>query len=360
MTDLGAESPSTFLLARGAYDKPKEAVPPGLLQVLYPQPAAVESPSAARHSSGRRTALAHLLATPDNPLTARVMVNRLWHHHFGKGLVGTTSDFGVKGDRPTHPRLLDWLAAEFARNGWSLKQLHRLIMTSSTYQQSSHHREEAARVDPGNRLLWRFPLQRLEGEAIRDSALFVAGLLNPRMGGPSVFPELPAGMPTPRGGWKVSPEAWERNRRSIYVFVRRNTRYPLFDSFDMPDPHESCARRNITTSPIQALHLLNSQQTLDWAQHLAGRVLTAAGSDPDQLIDAAYRFTYARHPDTAERALVKTFFTTQTGLLRERAEGGTELALPPKLPASADRLQAAALVDVCHMLINANEFVYRH
>ena len=360
MTDLGAEAPETFLLARGAYDKPKERVLPGLLQVLYPQPAAVESPSSGRKTSGRRTALANLLTAPENPLTARVLVNRLWHHHFGKGLVGTTSDFGVKGDRPTHPRLLDWLAAEFVRNGWSLKHLHRLIMTSSTYQQSSRHREEAARVDPANRLLWRFPLQRLEGEAIRDSALSVAGLLNPRMGGPSIFPELPTGMPTPRGGWKVNAETWEQNRRSIYVFVRRNTRYPLFDSFDMPDPHESCSRRNVTTSPIQALHLLNSQLTLGWAQNLAGRVLGSAGPDPDQLIDTAYRIVYARTPDAAERDLVKTFLTTQTGLLRERVARGEELALPPKLPPAADPAQAAALVDFCHMLINANEFVYRN
>src|SRR5205814_1823195 len=135
------------------------------------------------------------------------------------------------------------------------KKLHRLIMTSSTYQQSSTPREIPGQIDPENKLLWRYPMHRLEGEAIRDSALSVAGLLNPKMGGPSIFPELPTGMPAPRGGWKVNADAAERNRRSVYVFVRRNTRYPLFDSFDMPDPHESCARRNVTTSPIQALNL---------------------------------------------------------------------------------------------------------
>ena len=359
MVDLGAEAPKTFLLSRGAYDRPLEEVRPGLLQILYPAPARVEVSSSAR-STGRRTALANLLADPGNPLTARVLVNRVWHHHFGKGIVATPSDFGLKGEPPTHPQLLDWLAGEFMRHGWSLKYLHRLIMTSSTYQQSSRPRAEAARLDPANQLLSRYPLQRLEGEGIRDCALSVAGLLNPKMGGPSVFPELPEGMPTPRGGWKVSASSSERNRRSIYVFVRRNTRYPLFDSFDMPDPHESCSRRNVTTGPIQALHLLNSNLSLEWAQQFADRVIEAAGADLPYQIETAFRFAYGRRPDPAELETVKTFFKTQRGLLQERVASGEELVLPPKLPPGADRAEAAALVDFCHMLINANEFVYRN
>ena len=362
MTDLGADAPKTFLLNRGFYDKPKDEVEPGLLKILYSKPASLPpaSPASGANSSGRRTALANLLTDPKNPLTARVMVNRVWQHHFGRGIVGTPSDYGLKGEAPTHPQLLDWLAGEFVRNGWSLKSLHRLIMTSSTYQQSSTHRDTTAKVDPQNKLLWRYPRQRLEGEVIRDASLAVAGMLNPRMGGPSVFPELPAGMPTPRGGWKVSADSDERNRRSVYVFVRRNTRYPMFDSFDMPDPHESCPRRNVTTSPIQALTLLNSRLTLEWAQGFAGRVLDNGGPELKIQIDVAYRLAYGRSPEKAERKTAEEFFRSHRALLAERADRSEPLAMPAGVSESVEPLHAAALVDFCHALLNANEFVYRN
>jgi hypothetical protein len=272
--------------------------------------------------------------------------------------VATSSDFGLKGERPTHPALLDWLAGEFVNNGWSLKKLHRLIMTSSTYQQSSALRQQAAQVDPDDKLFWRFPLHRLEGEAIRDSALRVAGLLNPKMGGPSIFPELPTGMPAPRGGWKVNTDVSERNRRSVYVFVRRNTRYPLFESLDMPDPHESCARRNITTSPLQALHLFNSRMTLEWAQHFAGRVIQKAGADPMKQIDTAYRLAFGRAPDPQERETIKNFLRQQRVLVAERSPGDDDAPLPLGPTLKIPPADAAALVDFCHTLLNANEFVY--
>ena len=355
MSDLGVESPAIFVLSRGSYEKPKEEVQPGFLTLLDPNPAKV-TPTADKRSSGRRTALANILTDPGNPLTARVMVNRVWQYHFGRGIVATPSDFGLKGERPTHPGLLDWLASEFVKEGWSLKKLHRLIMLSSTYQQSSAHQAQAAKADPDNKLLWRFPLHRLEGEVIRDSALSVAGLLNPKMGGPSIFPELPTGMPTPRGGWKVNAEAAERNRRSVYVFVRRNTRYPLFESLDMPDPHESCARRNVTTSPIQALHLFNSKMTLEWAQYFAGRVLQTAGADPNRQIETAYRLAFGRRPDPQERETSSTFLKQQRALIADRSPGDDEAPAP--LGLSTDNPDAAALVDFCHTLINANEFVY--
>jgi len=359
MTDLGAEAPATYLLSRGIFGKPREEVTPGLMQILYSEKAKIpQSPSGK--TTGRRTALANLLADPENPLTARVMVNRVWHYHFGRGIVGTPSDFGLKGDRPTHPQLLDWLADEFVRTGWSLKALHRLIITSATYQQSSAYRETAAKVDPENKLLWRFPRQRLEGEVIRDSALAVAGMLNPKMGGPSIFPELPPGMPTPRGGWKVNDSASERNRRSVYVFVRRNTRYPMFDSFDMPDPHESCSRRNITTSPIQALTLLNSKLTLEWAQGFAGRVLDNAGTDAQRQVETAFRLAYGRLPDKSERRMAEEFFRSHRVLLADREAKSDKLVLPSGVSESVEPLQAAVLVDFCHALINANEFVYRN
>ena len=212
----------------------------------------------------------------------------------------------------------------------------------------------------GKAIADRYPRQRLEGVAIRDSALAVAGALNPKMGGPSIFPELPAGMPTPRGGWKVNEDAGERNRRSVYVFVRRNTRYPMFDSFDMPDPHESCSRRNITTSPIQALTLLNSKLTLEWAQSFAGRVIDQAGTDFQRQIETAFQLAYGRPPDKAERQMADEFFRSHRRILGERGRDGVETALPPGLSESVHKSHAAVLVDFCHALINANEFVYRN
>jgi hypothetical protein len=358
MVDLGTEAPKTFLLNRGIYDAPKEAVEPGFLTLLNPKPAQI-TPLKGLNSTGRRAALAKILTDPENPLTARVMVNRLWQSHFGRGLVGTASDFGVKGDRPTHPALLDWLAGEFVRTGWSIKEMHRLIMNSRSYQQSSDYREMAAQVDPEDKLLWRFPRQRLEGEIIRDAALAVAGLLNPKMGGPSIFPELPPGMGVV-GGWPVTKDESERNRRSIYVFVRRNTRYPIFETFDMPDTHESCSRRMVTTSPIQALTMLNNKLTLEWAEAFAGRVLQAAGPNFDQQIETAYRLALSRSPDNAEQQIARNFFARHRTVLAERVAAGEPLASPTEAPAEFDRIQAASWVDFCHMLINANEFVYRN
>ena len=355
MGDLGEAAPPTFLLSRGSYEKPKEETPPGFLQILSPTPAKI---TPMNGSSGRRAALAKILTDTNNPLTARVIVNRIWHYHFGKGIVGTPSDFGSKGEPPTNPKLLDWLASEFMASGWSMKKMHRIILTSATYQQSSLWREDAGRLDPENKLLWRYPRHRLEGEPIRDSALAVAGLLNTKMGGPSSFPELPDGMPAPRGGWKVNSDPSERNRRSVYVFVRRNTRYPMFDAFDMPDPHESCSRRNVTTSPIQALTMLNSKLTLEWAQSFAARVLDSAGDNLDKQIAAAYELAFSRKPSTGETQTAKSFFARQRQIIAERKAADEELALPPILSASVDEVHAATLVDFCHSLFNANEFVY--
>lgn len=358
MVDLSEEAPKTYVLNRGVYDAPKEEVEPGFLTMFDPNPAKPASLPGVK-STGRRAALANILADAKNPLTARVMVNRIWQYHFGHGLVATASDFGLKGDRPTHPQLLDWLASEFVRTGWSVKQMHRLIMASSTYQQSSRYREVAAKSDPENRLLWRYPRQRLEGETIRDSALEVAGLLNAKMGGPSVFPELPQGMSV-AGGWSVTKDESERNRRSIYVFVRRNTRYPIFETFDMPDTHETCSRRMVTTSPIQALTLLNNKLTLEWAESFAGRVIEVAGTDLDREIETAYRLAFSRSPDKTEKEIARKFFDRHSEILSKRAAADEPLASPSRSPEQCDRVQAASLVDFCHMLINANEFVYRN
>ena len=355
ITDVSADAPPTHLLNRGVYDKPREAVEPAFLELVNLR-APIRPPSATE-STGRRTALAKILTDPNNPLPARVMVNRIWQYHFGRGLAATSSDFGLKGEPPTHPALLDWLASEFIRSGWSIKHMHRLIMTSATYRQSSDLRDTAAAIDPDDKLYWRYPRHRLEGEVIRDAGLSVAGLLNAKMQGPSVWPELPPGLAA-RGGWKTTQDELERNRRSIYVVVKRNARYPMFETFDMPDTHEPCARRNVTTSPVQALTMLNSELTLDWAQHFAARVLQTAGQQTDKQVETAFRIAFSRLPDTEERGLASEFFLKHRKLLNDRLENGEKLPLPRDLPSGIDKVQAAALVDFCHMLINANEFVY--
>jgi mono/diheme cytochrome c family protein len=379
IADTGLEAPKTHLLSGGAYDAPAAEVEPGFYTVLHAGPPRIEPP-AGLASSGRRAALARWLADPANPLTARVLVNRLWHYHFGRGIVGTPSDFGAMGDPPTHPDLLDWLATELVRGGWSMKRIHRLIMASSVYRQASAHRPEAARIDPGNRLWWRFPRQRLEAEAIRDAALAVAGLLDLRVGGPSVFPELPAGVDG-YGKWSTSKDRAARNRRSVYIFVRRNTRYPMLEAFDFPDTHESCARRHATITAPQALTLLNGKLTLEWAQAFAGRLLVEAGSSRstgpgpsrstgpgssqptnpglEPLIARAYWIAFYRPPDAGELATALAFLDRQRAIIAERSAAGEEILLPSKMPEGLDPALAAALVDFCHMVLNANEFIDR-
>jgi hypothetical protein len=305
--------------------------------------------------------LARWLSSADNPLTARVMVNRLWQGHFGRGIVSTPGDFGAQGEPPTHPELLDWLASKFVARGWSLKSMHRLIVTSAAYRQVSDVGQvsnlpsvsagwkPAPQADPDNRLLWRQNRRRLEGEALRDAMLSVAGLLNPKAGGRSAVPELPEELAaTP--GWKVSPDAAERNRRSVYVYAKRNQRYPLFSAFDAPDANETCSRRYATTTAPQALMLLNSRATLDVARAFAGRVLADAGADPAKVIDRAHRLALGRGPDADERETLRAFLDRQAALLK-----GRKL---PAAPAGVDPAFAAAVADLCHALLSVNEFLY--
>ncbi|MBZ5591564.1 MAG: DUF1553 domain-containing protein [Acidobacteriia bacterium] len=224
-----------------------------------------------------------------------------------------------------------------------MKKIHRLILLSNTYQQSARFDAEAAKVDPEDRLLWRYNRHRLEGEAIRDSILEVSGRLNLKMGGPGVFPPLPPGVVT-RGGWKTDEDPSEADRRSVYVFVRRNTRYPMFEVFDMPDTHESCPRRNATVTAPQALELLNNEGVLDWSRSVAARVSNDAGLTPQGQVDRAWRFVFSRPATAEERQNAVEFLNRQRRMLEER------------MPAQeADR---AALADLCHMLVNSNEFLY--
>lgn len=336
IADGSNSAPATHVLRGGAWDGQMEQVEPGFLSILDASNVAVKP---LQNSTGRRTALANWLASASNPLSTRVIVNRVWHYHFGRGIVGTPSDFGVMGDRPANRELLDWLTAKFtSEDGWSLKKLHRRILTSATYQQSSATRADGEKLDPENKLLWKFTRRRLEGEAIRDSMLATSGELNLKMGGPGIFPPLPDGA-LPKGYqlWKAQPDSSENNRRSIYIFVRRNLRYPMFQSFDMPDTHESCARRQATVTPDQALELMNGKLVQQWAAAMARRVDNDRGLDLRARAERALRLAYNRAPLGDEIDKAARF------LERQAAVAGSP---------------AGALEDLCHTLLSSNEFLY--
>jgi hypothetical protein len=358
LTDVGPTAPATHLLHRGDYKKPLAEVKPGYLEIFDPEPAELPPPKPGAKTTGRRSVLAQWLTKPDHPLTSRVMVNRVWQHHFGRGIVGTPSDFGDMGQQPTHPELLDWLATEFVKRGWSIKAMHRLMVTSATYRQSSKVSAAALKADPENKLLAHMTRRRLEGEALRDAMLQVSGKLNVKMGGPGIFPELPTEMAVPRGGWPVTADPLERDRRSIYVFAKRNLRFPLFGAFDAPDGNESCARRHVSISAPQALMLLNSKITLDWARAFAGRVLSEVGPDAAKVVDGIYRVALGRSPSSKELALASDFLRRETKHLQERLAGNQAVLGPLGAPADTDRAFGGAVVDLCHVILNLNEFAY--
>jgi hypothetical protein len=280
-------------------------------------------------------ALANLLADPRNPLTTRVIVNRVWQGHFGRGIVGTPNDFGLMGERPTHRELLDWLTATFTGpDGWSLKKLHRRIVLSATYRQASDFREAAAAADSHNKLLWRYPRRRLESEAIRDSMLSVSGLLDRTMGGPGVFPSVPEGTEIQAGRhWRKSTGDADEYRASVYIFARRLVRYPMLESFDSPLAFESCGRRQETVTADQALELMNGSATANFARALARRVANDAGQSTEGLVERAFRFTYGRSPSSSELERSRDFLTKQPN---------------PK----------EALDDLCLALLSSSEFLY--
>jgi hypothetical protein len=303
-------------------------------------------------------------------------VNRLWQYHFGQGIVATPNDFGAAGEPPSHPELLDWLAVEFMDSGWSLKAMHRLMVTSATYRQSAlvdakkETHAKAIAADPGNKLLWHARRQRLTGEALRDAILQVSGDLDPRMYGPSVHPALPDGLGN--YAWKPDPKAEDRNRRSIYVVAKRNLRLPLLEAFDLPDMHNSCARRSSTTTAPQALLMLNSEFALDASRRWAGRLLAQApaaeAAIADQaLIAAAYRQAYSRTPTPAELEICSKFIADQARALARQsgpfnpeptATVPNKETLPEPVPKSDSPAHSAAIVDFCHSLLNSNEFLY--
>jgi mono/diheme cytochrome c family protein len=313
--ESGATPPPTRVLVRGnAATEGAEVEPafPVILSAEKPKiPAAPDT-----SSSGRRLALASWIASPENPLTARVMVNRVWQHHFGKGIVRTTTDFGRAGAPPTHPELLDALALAFVDAGWSVKKLHRVIMLSNTYRQSSRaDRAEALAADPGNDLLWHQNLRRLEAEAVRDSVLAVAGTLNPAMGGRGFFPhlggEVLAGQSRPGLDWEVSSEA-EQARRSIYAYVRRTMAVPFLETFDYSNTTSPLAERATTTVAPQALMLLNDGFMHHQASAFSERVLREAGSQPQAQIDKAWQLALNRAPTREETRTAMNWLERQT------------------------------------------------
>jgi hypothetical protein len=351
-----AGDPFAFVLKRGDPRKRGDRVSPGFLHVL----TAADEPAPKD-----RTDLARWLTRKDHPLTARVIVNRLWEHHFGRGLVATPNDFGVRGEPPTHPELLDWLAVELVESGWSLKHLHRLMVLSNTYQQDSRPNDAGRKADPDNRLLWRMNRRRLDGESLRDGVLAVAGTLNPKVGGPSVRVPLQKEVydlifteNEPDGLWPVTPDPREHTRRSLYLFAKRNLRLPLFEVFDQPDTLSSCPVRAVSTFAPQALTLLNGSFLHEQSQSFAARLLREAGSDPQAQVERAYRLALARPPRDAERREALAFLDGQTELLRDRLRARLRVGVPPDAPDDADPAEAAALADFCLALLNRNEFLY--
>jgi hypothetical protein len=338
--------------------------PPGV--ILAAQPADADGPPTAPESKpGRRLALAWWLTRPENPLTARVIANRLWQHHNGRAIAATPSDFGTRGEPPDHPELLDWLASELVRNGWKLKPIQRLIVTSATYRQASDVRDARQQADdPENVLVWKHARRRLDAEALRDALLTVTGELNPGAGGPGVLVPIEKAIEDlifteaeVVDLWPETPEPSEHLRRSLYLFRKRNVRYPMFDAFDAPDTQSACARRSTSTHALQSLVMLNSPFVIDRAKALAGRVLGESDA-PDGRIDRAYLRVLGRMPSGLERRQARTFLTSQAEFLRDRNDRGRALARPTGAPPDIDPAEAAAWVDFALAMLNRNEFLY--
>lgn len=359
-------APPTHLMIRGDFRRPGPELEPAVPRIAcLDETGSIPSEMAsAAPSSGRRRALAEWLTQPDQPLALRVIANRLWQHHFGVPLVGTPNDFGFQGTPPTHPELLDWLATELPRQRWSLKAMHRLIVGSATYRQASFGSgetwERARRVDPGNKLLSRMHRNRLGGEAIRDAMLAVSGCLNSEPGGPGVRPPLSAEITVTllKDQWQVSTNVADHFRRSIYLFARRNLRYPLFDTFDRPDANASCARRHESTTALQSLSLLNSEFSLEMARRLAGVVRADRRQSIAQDVERGYRLVLGRSATSAELESATAFIERQTAELKAAGRKPESLATPLPAVPGIDPHQAAALVDFCLALFNLNEFIY--
>ncbi len=326
-TDYAA--PPSYFLDRGDPLTPASESTPGFLTVAtYGDPPTV-IPRENGRTSGRRLALAQWLTSRDNPLTARVIVNRIWHHHFGRGIVRTLDNLGQMGELPTHPELLDWLAVEFMERGWSIKEMHRLLMTSEAYQMASSGQPTVA-SDPDNQWLWRFRQQRLEAEVVRDTIMTVSGGIDLTVGGAPIFPYVPDDIlkTSEKGVWHNQPDGPDVWRRSVYVYRRRSLGFPFFDTFDLPDQNQTAASRNVTTVATQALTLMNNAFVLNQATLFAQRLEQAAPGELDAQVDLAYRIALTRTPTAQEAEVAKALVAEQS------------------------------LIDLTHVMLNLNEFLY--
>ncbi len=362
--DGDGKAPPTSVLAGGNYLKPGEEVKPGFPEFLGASEPEIAPPEGRPNSTGRRAALAKWLTRPDHPLTARVLVNRLFQYHFGQGIVATPNDFGAMGGNPSHPELLDWLASEFISNGWHMRPIHRLMVLSASYCQSSKVNPSTAAhaaaiaADAANNLFWHARRQRLEGEELRDAILDISGQLNPKMFGPGVHPELPQVLADSRYGWDPDEKSADRNRRSIYVLAKRNMRLPMLEAFDQPDQLNSCPRRMNTTTAPQALELLNSEMTTRAARQWSGKLISQCGDDETRLVREAYCEALGRQPQDREIKDAEAFVDKQAMEIKSESIRPNDEQLPIPLPARLDRAKAAAVVDFCHALLCSNEFLF--
>lgn len=376
VSESGTKAKPSYVMIRGDFRRPGSLIEPAFPRISNPRSDVVSPPEKDAATTGRRTALARWLTRPDHPQFTRVVANWIWQQHFGRGLCSTPGDFGLMSNDPTHPELLDWLASELPRQDWSLKRIHKLLVTSAVYRTASRstspwwsaaETESAAKTlkllrkkDPDNKLLGRTSRRRLSGEEIRDSLLVTGEQLSLRRGGPGVMPPLAKELlSTIRGDhWKVSPDAEDHRRRSVYLFVRRNLRVPLLEAFDRPDTIASCPRRNRSTTAPQALTMWNSEFSLTAARHLAGYLLAQESDDSDGRIAACYQQTFGRSPTPSELKAATEFISQQSQLLREEGREAKKLALPEPMPDATDPYTAAAWTDFCLAMFNLNEFAY--
>lgn len=372
LTEPADHLPVTSLFHRGDYHQPKSTVLPGGLTVLNPSGQPIQFPTKNPNfsTSGRRLAFAQWLTSNTHPLVARVLINRIWLHHFGRGLVNTPADFGAMGERPSNPELLDWLASDFMQHGWKLKRLHKLILTSTAYRQSSQRNPQQERRDPENRLYWRKPIQRLDAEVVRDAILAASGALNDTMFGlpvpvrPDVYGQIVVGEDKTQGDNKMPVETTlngQEFRRSIYVQVRRSRPLALLHAFDAPVMEVNCERRQNSTVATQSLMMMNSQFLLDQSARFAQRLLREVGTDRLHQIQRAWQLAFNRNPNPIEIGDSVSFLERQTAYLlslhtpqidatsKKEIKNQPELKITPELQ---------ALTDLSQTLFSANEFLY--
>lgn len=346
----------TFVLNRGQYNEPADRVDPGVPGVF---------PELLANAPTNRLDFANWLTHPDHPLTARVAVNRYWQRLFGVGLVKTSEDFGVQGELPSHPKLLDWLATEFVQSGWDIKHIQRLMVTSATYRQSSHVGLKSYQNDPENRFLTRGPRMRLDGEEVRDSALAASGLLKHQLGGPSVYPYQPKGLwmeLNNRPGYsKEYPQGKGEDlyRRSLYTFWKRTVPSPMLKTLDAPEREFCTVRRSRTNTPLQALLLLNGPQFVEAARHLAQRMIDEGGPTANERITYGFRVVTARPPTPSELKILREEFQSTLNRIKRDAAGADAILRVGEspIPDEIDHNELAAMTAVARLLLNLNEAI---